>query len=105
MEIYNRDKSSHTAEVTTEKNALPVTYEISPEIDNLKIYTQFDNRFPHLSTYPKRFKDIAITKLNSNIYESRHYQDIVVSELVDYYDECCLDGEEAVEEFYRLEED
>lgn len=105
MEIYNSDKSSHTAEVTTEKNALPVTDEISPENDELKNYTDFDNHFPHLATYPNRFKNIAVRLWDSNFYESHDYQDIVVSELVGYYDECCLDGEEAVEEFYRLEED
>lgn len=67
-------------------------------------FSFFDEDFPHLVDYPVRLKKIAMDRCDSFVDESFAFQKIVVGELVDYFDECVEDGDEAVAEFYRLEE-
>lgn len=67
-------------------------------------FSFFDEAFPHLVNYPDRFKKIAMEHFESFSHESFRFQKIVVSELVDYFDECVDEGAERVEEFYQVEE-
>ena len=43
-------------------------------------------------------------RFESFSHESFRFQEIVVGDLVDYFDECVDEGAERVEEFYQVEE-
>lgn len=66
-------------------------------------FSFFDKAFPHLANYPDRFKKIAMELVEYFSDESFRFQEIVVGELVDYFDECVDEGAERVEEFYQVE--
>ena len=98
VEMYRSHLSANA--VVEDASAGSNVDDSSPVVD----FSFFDKAFPHLVNYPDRFKKIAMERFESFSHESFRFQEIVVGDLVDYFDECVDEGAECVDEFYQVEE-